>query len=212
MIKYGLPLGPLTQDETLHLLAALGTGHPRPTEHLDHLTDLGQWLFRETHRQPFYLVETLRVLLERQILTLHRSREAKGAELNLASLSAARQQSVLAPNVRRLILSQVELANEVGGILSAGIAQPVWGQSLARLSRWEEAETHLAASVHILLSGQSMLESARTRVAWGLLCRDRGDLASAQGYFLEAASQFETSGLTSERETVQSYLAQMGHS
>ena len=103
----------------------------------------------------------------------------------------------------------VELANEVRGVLSAGIAQRVWRQALAQLARWEEAERHLAASVQVLLSGESLLEAARTQVAWGLLCRDRGDLASAQGHFLEAAAQFETSGLARELETVQSYLDQM---
>ncbi len=103
----------------------------------------------------------------------------------------------------------VELANEVGGILSAGIAQRVWGQALARLARWEEAERHLAESWQTLLSGEILLEAARTQVAWGLLCRDRGDVASAQRHLEQAAAQFETSGLTNELETVHRSLAQM---
>jgi len=103
----------------------------------------------------------------------------------------------------------VELANEVGGILSAGLAHRVWGQALARLARWEEAEAHLAESWQTLLSGEVLLEAARTQVAWGLLCRDYGELASAQGHLEQAAAQFEASGLTKELETVQSYLAQM---
>ena len=103
----------------------------------------------------------------------------------------------------------VERIQEEGGILSAGLAQRVWGQALARLARGEEAEAHLAESWQILLSGKNVLEAARTQVAWGLLCRDRGEMALAQEHLLEAAAQFEASGLTSERETVQSYLAQM---
>jgi len=103
--------------------------------------------------------------------------------------------------------SAVELARVMGGNLSEGIAQRVWGQALACLPRWEEAELHLQASVQVLLSGEVLLEAARSQVAWGLLCRDRGDLASAQGHFEQAATQFEASGLTSELETVQSYLA-----
>ena len=98
------------------------------------------------------------------------------------------------------------------GILSAGIAQRVWGQALARLSHWEEAERHLATSVQILLSGEILLEAACTQVVWGLLCRDHGERASAQEHFLEAAAQFEASGLRRELETVQSYLAQTGPS
>ena len=108
--------------------------------------------------------------------------------------------------------SAVELARVVGGNLSEGIAQRVWGQALACLSRWEEAGRLLKASVQVLLSGEILLEVARTQVAWGLLCRYRGDLASAQGHFLEAAARFETSGLARELEIVQSYLAQMEQS
>jgi tetratricopeptide (TPR) repeat protein len=104
----------------------------------------------------------------------------------------------------------IELAREaVGGLLGEGMAERVWGQALARLSRWEEAEMHLAASVETLLSGECRLEAARTQVVWGLLCRDHGDRASAQAHFEQACAQFEASGLTRERETVQNYLAHM---
>ena len=106
----------------------------------------------------------------------------------------------------------VERIQEEGGILSAGLAQRVWGQALARLARGEEAEAHLAESWQILLSGKNVLEAARTQVAWGLLCRDRGETALAREHLLAAAAQFEASGVTSERETVQRYLAQMGQS
>jgi tetratricopeptide (TPR) repeat protein/transcriptional regulator with XRE-family HTH domain len=106
----------------------------------------------------------------------------------------------------------VELARAVGGVYSEGIAQRVWGQALACLSRWEEAEMHLKASVQVLLSGEVLLEAARTQVAWGLLCCDRGDLASAQAHFEQAAAQFEASGLMRELEIVGNYLAQMEQS
>jgi len=104
----------------------------------------------------------------------------------------------------------VELSREVGGVLSAGLAQRVWGQALARLARWKEAEAHLSESWQILLFGENLLEAARTQVAWGLLCRDRGDQASSQGHLEQAATQFEASGLTRELEMVRTYLAQMG--
>jgi tetratricopeptide (TPR) repeat protein/transcriptional regulator with XRE-family HTH domain len=120
-------------------------------------------------------------------------------------LEAGRVEEALAHAQATIELSR----EEVGGILGEGMAQRVWGQALARLARWEEAETHLAASVQVLLSGESLLEAAHTQVAWGLLCRDHGDLASAQEHFEQAAAQFEASGLTRELETVQSYLAQI---
>lgn len=106
----------------------------------------------------------------------------------------------------------VELARVVGSNLSEGLAHRVWGQALACLSRWEEAERHLKASVQVLLSGEVLLEAARSQVAWGLLCRDRSDPASAQEHFGQAIAQFEASGLTRELEIVRRYLAQMGQS
>jgi hypothetical protein len=41
----------------------------------------------------------------------------------------------------------VELAREVGGVLSAGLSHRVWGQALAQLARWDEAEAHLTTSI-----------------------------------------------------------------
>jgi tetratricopeptide (TPR) repeat protein/transcriptional regulator with XRE-family HTH domain len=138
-----LSLGPLTQDATFLLLAALETGHARTVEQRDRLTDLGQWLFRETRGQPFYLVETLRVLLDRQILTLHRSAEGEERELDLTSLSEAREQSVLAPNVRRLILSQLEQLTPTGRALvrsSAILGHGTSFEVLCRVAELEEEE------------------------------------------------------------------------
>jgi hypothetical protein len=115
------------------------------------------------------------------------------------------RQQVLANGMRELSPDLIALA--VGGILGEGLAQRVCGQALARLSRWEEAEPHLAASVQTLLAGECRLEAARTQVVWGLACRDHSDEASAQAHFEHAAVQFEASGLTRECETAQKYLA-----
>jgi hypothetical protein len=76
---------------------------------------------------------------------------------------------------------------------------------LACLSRWEEAEAHLAASVEILLSGEALLEAARTQVIWGLFYHSRGELASTQEHFEQAVAQFEIFRLTRELEAVQRY-------
>ena len=150
-----LPLGPLTLEETLHLLAALAPGHPLAASPLHRFADLGQWLFRETHGQPFYLVETLGVLLERQILTLHRSSEREELELDLASLEAAQQQSVLAPNVRRLILSQLEQLTTTGRTLiraSTILGQRASFDLLCRVADLEERDV-LAALDEVLRHG-----------------------------------------------------------
>jgi predicted ATPase len=52
-------------------------------------TDLGRWLFRETHGHPFYVIETLKVLAERQVLTWHRSSEGEKLEVDVAALEEA---------------------------------------------------------------------------------------------------------------------------
>jgi len=155
-----LTLGPLTQDETLHLLGAIGTSHTMNSRDLDRFTDLGQWLFRETHGQPFYLVETLRVLLERQILTLHRSSGAEELEFDLASLEAAQQHSVLPPGVRRLILSQLEQLTPTGRALvrsSAILGQGFSFEVLCRVADLQEDEA-LAALDEVL--GHGLLREA----------------------------------------------------
>jgi len=125
--------------------------------------------------------------------------------------AAVRAELLLAGNQVEAALALAQVAaemarKEVGGLLSEGMAQRVWGQALARLARWEEAEAHLAASVELLLSGEALLEAARTQVTWGQLCRTRGDLAAAQAHFAQAAAQFEVAGLMKELETVQGYL------
>ncbi|MBO0783373.1 MAG: hypothetical protein J2P37_31560 [Ktedonobacteraceae bacterium] len=83
------------------------------------------------------------------------------------------------------------------------------GQALAQLTRWEEAQIHLEASVQALFSGKSLLEAARTHVAWGLLCRDHGERGSARTHFEQASVQFEASGLTQECEAVNECLAHL---
>ncbi len=94
----------------------------------------------------------------------------------------------------------VGIAQEMGSIFTEGMARRAWGQALAALQppQWDEAEAQLAQSVRLLEAGQLLLEAARTQVAWGAVCRDRGDLAGARAHWEQAAAQWETSGLTHE--------------
>ncbi len=99
------------------MLDAIGTHHITNTGHLDRFTDIGQWLFRETLGQPFYLIETLKVLLERQILTLHSSAQGEKLEWDMTSLDTVQQRGVLPPSVRQLILSHLEHLTTMGRML-----------------------------------------------------------------------------------------------
>ena len=94
----------------------------------------------------------------------------------------------------------VAVTQEMGNISAEGMARRAWGQALGALvpPRWDEAEAQLALSLRLLEEGQSQLRAARTHVAWGAVCRDRGDLAAARAHWEQAAAQWETSGLTHE--------------
>jgi class 3 adenylate cyclase/tetratricopeptide (TPR) repeat protein len=110
-----------------------------------------------------------------------------------------------------LVLAEqaVTMAQKAGGILAEGIARRLWGQALGSFEapRWDEAEIQLAESLKVLESGQNRLEAARTHRVWGLLCHDRGNLASASEHWQKAAALFAASGLTRELAEVRELLA-----
>ena len=117
----------------------------------------------------------IKLLLERQILTLHPSSEGEEAELELASLEAAHQQSVLAPNVRRLILSQLEQLTPTGRALAKGSAILGQGTSfevLCRVAGLQEEEA-LAGLSEVL--GHGLLREVSEE-------DDRGTRSSAATY------------------------------
>ena len=62
-----IELEPLGERETMQMMLSILS----PPD-----TDFAQWLFDETHGQPFYLIETLKDLLERRVL--HPKRRAEG--------------------------------------------------------------------------------------------------------------------------------------
>lgn len=141
-----LTLDPLTLEETLHMLGALATGHTMAASSLDRFADIGRWLFRETRGQPFYLVETLKVLFESQILTLRPSSSGEELELEMMPQGAA-QQHVLPPGVRRLILSQLEQLSTTGRALVTGsviIGQGASFDVLCRVAGLEERDALVA--------------------------------------------------------------------
>ncbi len=157
-----LTLGPLTQQETLHLLGALVHQQEMTSSQLRRFTDLGQWLFRETGGQPFYLVETLKDLLERQILTLRSTPQGEELALDIAALSAVHHQSVLPPGVRRLILAQLERLSTIGRALlmaSAVLGQAASFELLCCVADLEEREA-LAALEEVLQHGLLREESS----------------------------------------------------
>ena len=53
------------------------------------------------------------------------------------------------------------------------------------------------------------MEAVGSHLAWGSLCRDRGDLAAAREHWEQAAAQFEASGLVQELERIRTLLADL---
>ena len=140
--------------------------------------------------------------------------QSLGARLLLADwFAAARAEIALNAGHIEDALARAEeavaIAQAAGGIFAEGLAQRVWGQSLAALYpvRWDEAEVHLGRSVSLLELGECHVEVARTHVAWGLLCRDRDDAAAALDHLQQAAVQFEAAGLSAELERTRDAMA-----
>ena len=103
----------------------------------------------------------------------------------------------------------IETARPLGSIWSVGVSHRVWGQALARLPipAWDQAETQMAQSLDLLESGRNLLEAARTRLAWGEICRDRGNTRTALNHWEQANRQFTASNAACEMQRVQRLMA-----
>jgi predicted ATPase/DNA-binding SARP family transcriptional activator len=108
-----LTLEALTFDETLQLIRALGITNDEA---------LGQWLFAETGGQPFYMMETLKALLERGVL--RPSRHVDGSrfiEFEATPSSVDILHQFLPPGVREVIRSRLDQLTPTSfGLLVAG--------------------------------------------------------------------------------------------
>jgi tetratricopeptide (TPR) repeat protein len=103
----------------------------------------------------------------------------------------------------------VEMANAIGGIFAEAVARRAWGLALAQLGpdRQGESDLHMQTSLQLFEAGQCMLEVAHTHLAWGILCRDRGDRRAATEHLEQAADQFKTAGLTTKAKEAQAALS-----
>ena len=132
--------------------------------------------------------------------------------LHADTLEAARAETLLGAGHSDQALERVQLALHLadisGNIYAIGLAERVWGQAQAATA-WDEVGDHLMAALRCFEEGEARLEAARTRVAWGQLLRDRGDLAAACEHLEKAAAQFEASGLTEELERTRGLLAEL---
>src|SRR5579884_518856 len=109
----GLRLKPLTRDSTLELVRAICTSRVEAA---------GEWLFGETQGQPFYIMETLKALLDHGVLSTRRQVDGswridyEGRADDLSNLH-----HFLPPGVREVIRSRLDqLTPPAFTLLAAG--------------------------------------------------------------------------------------------
>lgn len=115
-----IPLGPLSREEVLSLLQVLeGQKAEKRTADLE---SFGQWLFAETEGQPFYLMETLKDLLERGVLVSHRSKDGSWAiDFTGAMSHETLLRGFFPPSVREIICARLDrLTSDASALLMAG--------------------------------------------------------------------------------------------
>lgn len=104
-----LLLGPLTAEDILCLLQAFGGEGGKDEQRAANLECFGQWLFAETERQPFYLMETLKVLLERGALA-SRPNEEGGWTIDFTAVMEHEMvvRGFFPPSVREVICARLD--------------------------------------------------------------------------------------------------------
>jgi predicted ATPase len=124
-----LQLGPLTAEDILRLLYTFGGTGGKNGKRAADLDRFGQWLFAETEGQPFYLMETLKVLLERGALA---SRPNDDGGWTIDFTAALEHETVVRgvfpPSVREVICARLDRLPPnafallvAGAVLSQGI-------------------------------------------------------------------------------------------
>jgi DNA-binding SARP family transcriptional activator len=121
--------GLLNVEDVLHLLEALAAKGGKVGKHAANLERFAQWLFAETEGQPFYLMETLKVLIERGILVSHPN---AGGGWTIDFTAALEHEVVIhgffPPSVREVIVARLDrLTSDALTLLMAGA---VLGQSI----------------------------------------------------------------------------------
>ena len=117
-----LPLGPLTSQDVLRLLQILaGAGGKGGRQEAD-LERFGQWLFAETEGQPFYLMETLKFLIERDVLVSESNEDGgRTIDFTAAMLHEMVVPGFFPPSVREVIVARLDrLTPHASALLVAG--------------------------------------------------------------------------------------------
>jgi DNA-binding SARP family transcriptional activator len=160
-IEHDLPLvhialEPLGEPETVQMVLSI-LAPPA--------VDFAQWLYNETHGQPFYLVETLKDLLERRVL--HPKRIADGQWTFAVDAENDLGQAVRIPStVHAVIRSRLNRLSPNAFSLLAGGAVLDQHLTFERLCAISKVSEDLALpALDELISGRLLLEAAHPSVA-----------------------------------------------
>ena len=117
-----LPLGPLTSEDILRLLQTLEGAAGNEGRRAADLERFGQWLFAETEGQPFYLMETLKVLLEQGVLASHPNEDGGWTiDFTAAMEHETVVRGFFPPSVREVIVARLDrLTPHASALLVAG--------------------------------------------------------------------------------------------
>jgi predicted ATPase/DNA-binding SARP family transcriptional activator len=173
-----LTLGLLDVEDTLHLIQPLVAGMPgwpttqtaqaRHDTTVPDLTPFAQWLFHETKGQPFYLVETLKMLSERGFPSSPVDHLGSKTLDVMAALSSEQARSgLLPPGVREVIRTRLaSLSSAASALLAAGA---VLGQhfSFERVCRVAHLSEGVGLAALDELLALHVLEHAETPVSIG---------------------------------------------
>src|SRR6266480_5606333 len=151
-----LQLGPLAAQDILRLLQAFAGKGGKDGGRSADLERFGQWLFAETEGQPFYLMETLKVLLERGALASSPSEEG-GWTLDVTATMEHEtvRRGFFPPSVREVIVARLDrLTPNAFAMLVAGavLGQGTTFERLCHVADLSE-EDGLPALDEILHSG-----------------------------------------------------------
>lgn len=151
-----LELAPLSEAETVQMMMSI-LAPPA--------ADFAQWLYDETHGQPFYLVETLKDLLERRVL--HPKRIVEGRWTFAVDAEHDLGQAVRVPStVHAVILSRLNRLSPNAFSLLAGGAVLEQRLTFERLCAIANVSEDLALpALDELISGRLLLETAQPGAA-----------------------------------------------
>ena len=151
-----LQLGPLSLEDIIRLLQALGGGTGRDGRQDADLERFGEWLFAETEGQPFYMIETLKVLLTRDVLASHPNADGGWSiDFTAAMEHETVVRGFFPPSVREVICTQLDrLTPNAFALLVAGtvLGQEITFERLCQVADLAERDG-LPALDEVLHSG-----------------------------------------------------------